>query len=151
MVEESAEATLRQWSTEDPNRVIGRGHPVGDFLDAHAWSVVERAPGRLRVRATLPDRVMNLKGVLFGGFTPTYVDFFGLHVFHSLREPDAPRQWLNTLRLDVEYFAPIRGPEIGIAGEALHRKERTAHIEVRFEDAGTLCALAHLTLLESRS
>lgn len=150
MAEDSAESVLRKWATDDPERVIGPGHPVGDFLEAHAWTVLERAPGALRVRAALPERVINLKGVLFGGFTPTYVDFFGLFVFHSLRAPDEPRRWLNTTRLDVEYFAPIPGPEIEIAGSLLHRRGRSAHIEVRFEDGDTLCALAHLSLLESR-
>ncbi len=150
MTSQSAEAVLRQWSTDDPERVIGRGHPVGDFLDAFDWRVLERAPGVLRVRARLPERVMNPRGDLFGGFTPTYVDFFGLHVFHTVREEGVPRQWLNTIRLEVEYFAPIRGPEMEMRGEVLHRKGRTAHLEIRFEDAGALCALGRLTLLEAK-
>jgi acyl-coenzyme A thioesterase PaaI-like protein len=150
MTSNSAEAMLRKWATDDPERVIGRGHPVGDFLDAFDWKILERSRGCMRIRARMPERVMNPRGDLFGGFTPTYVDFFGLHVFHTLREPGEPRQWLNTIRLDVEYFAPIRGPEIEILGETLHRKGRTAHLEIRFEDDGALCALAHLTLLEAR-
>ncbi|MGH0028215.1 MAG: PaaI family thioesterase [Myxococcota bacterium] len=144
-----AETIFRQWATDDPQRVVGRGHPVGDYLDAHDWRVVLREPGRLRVQARLPERVMNPRGELFGGFTPTYADFFGLHVFHTTRAPDAPRRWLATADLRVDYFAPIHGPDIEIEGRVLHRRARTAHVQVEFfDDAANLCALSKLTLIE---
>ncbi len=89
---------------------------------------------------------------LFGGFTPTYSDFFALHVFHSSREPGAPRQWLATADLRVDYFLPIQGPEVEIEGEILHRSGRTGHVQVKFIDAeGRLCAISQLTLVEQRS
>ncbi len=147
-----AEEAIRRWSTDDPERVVGAGHPVGDYLDAPGWRVLEREPGRMRIRARLPERVMNPRGELFGGFTPTYVDFFALHVFHSSREPGAPRQWLATVDLRVDYFLPIRGPEVEIEGEILHRSGRTGHVQVKFTDAeGRLCAISQLTLIEQRS
>lgn len=147
-----AEQVLSRWSTDDPERVVAKGHPVGDFLDAHAWRVLAREPGRMRIRASLPDRVMNPKGELFGGFTPTYVDFFALHVFHTSREPGAPRRWLATADLRVDYFAPIHGPEVEIEGCVLHRSGRTGHVQVKFfDDAKGLCALAQVTLIEQRS
>lgn len=145
------EEFARAWATDDPARLVGRGHPVGDFLSAHEWRVLERAPGRLRVRATLSDAVRNPRGELFGGFTPTYVDFFALHVFHTARSPSEPRRWLATANLRVDYFAPIRGPEFEMEGSLLHRSGRTGYIEVRFRalDA-TLCALAQATMIERR-
>lgn len=147
-----AEAVLSRWSTDDPERVVGRGHPVGDFLDAHAWRVLVREPGRMRIRAELPAHVMNPRGELFGGFTPTYVDFFALHVFHTARDPGSPRRWLSTADLRVDYFAPIRGPEVEIEGEVLHRSGRTGHVQVKFfDEAEGLCALAQVTLIEHRS
>jgi uncharacterized protein (TIGR00369 family) len=146
-----AEAVIGRFSTQDPERVVGRGHPVGDFLDAHEWRVLVREPGRLRVRARLPDRVRNPKGELFGGFTPTYADFFALHVYHASREAGAPRRWLATADLRVDYFLPITGAEMEIEGEILHKSGRTGHVQVRFSDeAGRLCALAQLTLIEQR-
>ena len=151
MGSEDAEEVIRRWSTDDPDRVVGSGHPVGDFLDAHEWRVLVRESGRMRIRARLPDRVMNPRGVLFGGYTPTYADFFALHVFHSSREPGAPRHWLATADLRVDYFAPIRGPEIEIEGRVLHRGGRTGHVQVEFsDDDDTLCALSQLTLVELR-
>lgn len=146
-----AEATIRQWDTDDPERLVGPGHPVGEYLDAHEWRVLLREPGRLRVRGRLPQRVMNPRGELFGGFTPTYADFFALHVFHAARESQEPRRWLATADMRVDYFLPIHGPEIEMEGEMLHRSGRTGHVQVRFfDDAGRLCALAKLTLIEHR-
>ena len=145
-----AEAMLRRWRTDDPKRVVGAGHPIGDFLEAHAWEVLERAPGRLRVRARLPAAVMNPRGELFGGFTPTYVDFLALHVLHTARGADAPVGWLSTASLRIDYFAPLVGPEIEMAGELLNRSGRTAHVEIRFEERARLCALAQATLVEQR-
>ena len=73
---------LRSWHTDVPRRLIGRGHPVGDFLGAPEWEVLARGDRSLRLRAGLPERVKNSRGELFGGFTPTYVDFVSLHLFH---------------------------------------------------------------------
>lgn len=145
------EEFARSWATDDPQRVMGRGHPVGDFLEGHAWRVLERSPGHLRVRAGLPDAVRNPRGELFGGFTPTYVDLFAIFVFQTARPAGEPRRWLSTASLRVEYFAPVHGPEFEIEGRLLHRRGRSGHVEVRFCDVGgELCALAHATLIEQR-
>jgi acyl-coenzyme A thioesterase PaaI-like protein len=146
------EAFARIWATDDPERLVGRGHPVGDLLDAHAWRVLERPPERLLVRAALNDTVRNPRGELFGGFTPTYVDFFALHVFHAWRAEGEPRRWLSTANLRVDCFLPIHGPEFDMDGCVLHKSGRTGHVEVRFLDLeGRLCALAQATLIERRS
>lgn len=145
------EEFARTWATDDPERVVGPGHPIGDFLEAPDWRVLERAPGRLHVRAGLPTAVRNPREELFGGFTPTYVDFFALHVFHTARGEGEPRRWLHTASLRVDYFAPVRGPAFEMLGSVLHRSGRTAHVEVRFLGEGTLCALAQATLVESRT
>ena len=145
------EEIARRWATDDPDRVVGPGHPIGDFLDAPGWRVLERGPGRLRVRAGLPEAVRNPRGDLFGGFTPTFVDFFALHVFHTTRDEGVPRRWLHTASLRVDYFAPIRGPEFEMEGSVLHRSGRTGHVEVRFHCGDDLGDLAQATLVESRA
>ena len=48
----------RPWAAPPPGRLVGRGHPAGDFLEAWAWEVLDEAPGYLRVEATLPDLVV---------------------------------------------------------------------------------------------
>jgi len=145
------EEFARAWATDDPSRLVGRGHPVGDFLGAPEWIVLARSPGLLRVRAVLGEAVRNPRGELFGGFTPTYVDFFALHVFHTTRAPGEPRRWLATANLRVDYFTPIHGPQFEMEGSMLHRSGRTGYVEVRFRDLdGSLCALAQATMIERR-
>lgn len=152
MTAHEAEATIRKWDSDDPERLVSRGHPVGDYLEAFQWRVLLREPGHLRVHARLPQRVMNPRDELFGGYTPTYADFFALHVFHSSRPEGTPRHWLATADLHVDYFAPIHGPEIEMDGRVLHRGGRTGHVQIQFfDDAGSLCALSQLTLIEQRS
>jgi len=146
--EQSAEQALRRWRSDDPKRVIGRGHPAGDFLDAHEWEVLERSEGRLKVRAQPPDRVMNARSELFGGFTTTYLDLFALCVFHTNLAPGEPVRWLSTASLRIDYFAPITGPSFEMHGEVLNRSGRTGQIETRFVVDGRLCAIGQATLIE---
>jgi len=152
MAERSADEIIRSWHTDDPRRLIGRGHPVGDFLGAPEWEVLARGDRSLRLLAGLPDRVKNPRGELFGGFTSTYVDFVSLHLFHLGRPAAEPRRWLSTASLHVEYFAPIRGPEIEIDGELLQRRGRRGCAQTRFFSAeGDLCAIGQATLIEHRA
>lgn len=152
MSPENIEQALRRWHTDDPKRVIGPGHPVGDFLEAPQWEVIQRGPGSLRLRAHLPAQVKNPRGELFGGFTPTYVDFAALHVFLTTRRPDEPPRWLMTASLQVNYFAPITGPEFEMRGRVLNRSGRTGCVQIEFFDrSGALCAVAQATLIEQRS
>src|SRR5205085_234007 len=74
---------LRPWASPPPGRLVGRGHPAGDFLEAWAWDVLDEAPGFIRVEAALPEQVKNPRGQLFGGFTPTYVDPPSLFTVHA--------------------------------------------------------------------
>ena len=61
-----SEPLRRPWAAPPPGRLVGRGHPAGDFLEAWAWDLLDEAPGYLRVDATLPDHVKNPRGQLFG-------------------------------------------------------------------------------------
>src|SRR6266545_1894315 len=72
------EPVTRPWAPPPPGRLVGRGHPAGDFLEAWAWDLLDEAPGYLRIEAELPHHVRNPRGQLFGGFTPTYVDLLAL-------------------------------------------------------------------------
>ena len=74
----TSDTRLRPWLHRDAGRLIGRGHPAGDFLQAHDWRVVEERIGFLRLDVHLPDHVRNPRGQLFGGFTPAYVDLVAL-------------------------------------------------------------------------
>src|SRR5439155_10530726 len=95
-----SEPNLRPWASPPPGRLVGRGHPAGDFLEAWAWDLLERGEGHVRVSAHLPDHVRNPRGQLFGGFTPTYVDLIALFTVRSGQraDPGAPagQLWLAT-------------------------------------------------------
>ena len=145
--EQTAESWTRAWRTSDPRRLIGRGHPIGDFLEAHEWEVLERREGALRVRAHLPRQVKNPFGALFGGFTPTYVDFIALHTWCAGREPTPGRPRLVTLNMRVDYYAPIVHEHFEMDSHVVHRRGTTCWVETRFYcPEGEMLAFAYTTL-----
>jgi acyl-coenzyme A thioesterase PaaI-like protein len=142
------EVLARRWRTDDPTRLVGRGHPIGDFLEAHDWTILEERDGYLRVACHLPPQVRNPRGDLFGGFTPTYADFVAVFTGRAGTRDQPPRTWLNTASLAVDYFHPITGNFV-IEGQELHRTGRTRHMQIRFlgED-GRLLAMSKATIIE---
>jgi acyl-coenzyme A thioesterase PaaI-like protein len=133
-----------------PGRLIGRGHPAGDFLEAFAWDVVEESAGYLKLEAALPDRVKNPRGQLFGGFTPTYVDLVAIFTIRAGEDRAAPRprRWLATTSMRVDYFEPISGPRFVIESRLEKRRGRTHFVSTRFYQDGELAVLAATTLRE---
>ena len=145
---EPIEVLARAWRTNDPARLVGRGHPIGDFLEAYDWIVVEERSGYLKVSCHLPPQVRNPRGDLFGGFTPTYADFIAVWTGRAGNRDELPRTWLNTASLTVDYFQRITG-SFTIEGEVIHRSGRTLHVQVRFTDGdGALLALSRATIIE---
>ena len=120
------------WREHEPDRLIGRNHPAGDFLEAYDWEVLEERLGFLRISAHIPDHVRNPRGQLFGGFTPTYVDLVALFTFRA-GERDRPwRSWLATLRMEVEYLDPITDAQVEIVSEVTARRGRNVWVQTRF-------------------
>lgn len=137
------------WSEPAPGKLVGRGHGVGDFLEAYEWDVLEQSEGLLRVRAHLPAQVRNARGQLFGGFTPTYVDFVAIHTYWAGRPKRPGHPWLATLNMRVDYFAPIVADRFEIEGRIVHRSGATLWVETRFRDPlGAMLAFAYTTLKE---
>lgn len=139
------------WVVPPPGRLIGEGHPAGDFLEAWRWDVVDEAPGHLVLDAHLPDQVRNPRGQLFGGFTPTYVDLVALFTVRAgpaRTDPDAPRGWLATTNLRIDYFEPIVGPRFTIDSVLEKRRGRTRFVATRFLQDGELAAFALTTMRE---
>lgn len=144
------EILSRPWRTTDPARLVGRGHPIGDFLEAHEWEVLEERPGFLRLSCHLPQQVRNPRGDLFGGFTPTYADFVAVFTGRAGNRQEPPSTWLNTASLTVDYFHRITG-HFFIEGEVLHRTGRTYHMQIRFlDETGRLLALSKATIIEQQ-
>ena len=140
---------VRAWLARQPGQLIGRGHPAGDFLEAHEWQVVEEGDGFLRVRAHVPAHVKNPRGQLFGGFTPTYVDLVALFTVRAgeQRQEYRFRTWLATTNMRVDYFEPIVGPQFSIESRLLKKRRRTNIVETRFFDPEDTLAVFALTTL----
>lgn len=146
-------AFLRAWAERGPGRLIGKGHPAGDFLEAHQWKLLEESVGRLRIRAHLPKHVRNPRGQLFGGFTPTYVDLVALFTVHAGEPRETPgfHYWLATTSLRVDYFEPIVNDEFTIESQVLKERGRTHVVETRFFDPEeTLAVFAVTTMRKQR-
>jgi acyl-coenzyme A thioesterase PaaI-like protein len=144
------EPDRRPWAAPSPGRLVGRGHAAGDFLEAWAWDVVEEAAGYLRIDADLPDHVKNPWGQLFGGFTPTYVDLVALFTVRAGQawNPTAPRRWLATTNMRIDYFEPITGPRFGIESRVEKQRGRTSFVATRFLQDGVLAVHALTTMRE---
>jgi acyl-coenzyme A thioesterase PaaI-like protein len=140
----------RAWTAPPAGRLIGRGHPAGDFLEAWAWEVLDQEPGRLRIKAPLPDQVKNPRGQLFGGFTPTYVDLVALFTARSgeARDPSGPRRWMATTNMRIDYFEPILGPTFVIDSVREKRRGRTIFVSTRFYQDDELAVFALTTMRE---
>ena len=142
---------LRAWAQKEPGRLIGKGHPAGDFLEAYEWRLLNEEPGNLLIRAHVPDQVKNPRGQLFGGFTPTYVDLVALFTARSAEQQPGEhfRAWLATTNMRVDYFEPVMGPEFLIESRLIKRRGRTIFIETLFLDlAGELSVFATTTIRE---
>jgi acyl-coenzyme A thioesterase PaaI-like protein len=147
---EDEDPLARAWATIEPGRLVGRGHPAGDFLEAWAWDVLDEDDGYVRVSAHLPDHVRNPRGQLFGGFTPTYVDLVALFTVRSRAQRSSPdgHRWLATVNLRVDYFEPIVGPTFIIDSRREKERGRTHFVLTRFLQDGELAVLAATTMRE---
>ncbi len=121
------------WRNPDPGKLMGPGHPAGDFLNGPDWLVLEESDGRLLVDVPLVDAAKNFRGHLFGGFAPAYVDLIALRTV-SAGTGERPHGWLLTMNLNVEYFEPVSGPRFLIESRIVNRRGRTIFCEVTFRD-----------------
>lgn len=104
------------------------------MLEAWRWLVLDRRPGHLEVRCHLPEPLRNPQGQLFGGFTPSYVDFVSLFTVQTLdpdSDPTSPRTWLTTINMRCDYFEPIMG-DFRVVGEVEHQRGLTFLVSAKF-------------------
>ncbi len=143
----SIEEQVRRWQNAPPGRLVNRGHQAGDFLEAYDWSLQERKPGYLKIEAHLPDHVKNPRGQLFGGFTPTYVDFVALFTVRSAEPEDTPRDWLATTNMRIDYLEPVVGPLFLMESTLIKGRKRMCFIETRFLDLDSNILVFALTTI----
>ena len=136
------------WRDPPPGRLMGPGHPAGDFLDGPDWRVLEESEGRLVVDAPLVNAAKNFRGQLFGGFAPAYIDLIALRTV-SAGARERPHGWLVTLNMRIEFFEPVEGPRFQIESRVVNRRGRTLLVEVTFKNAeGKMLLFSTLMLVE---
>ncbi len=139
-------AALREDVEE--GRLIGRGHPAGDLLEAYLWDVLEEGPGRLKLACHLPDGLRNPRGILFGGFTSTYVDLIAIFTCRAGQDRSARWRWLTTLNMRLDYIEPI-ADDFVVESELVNERGPVRWVQTRFQSAsGSMLALAWTTLRE---
>lgn len=147
MSDDSTPPQRRPWYPTSSDRLLGRGHPVGDFLEAYEWRVLSHAPGRYEIEAHLPPQVKNPRGVLFGGFTSTYVDLVAVRTAHSLG--GASPRWMSTANMRVDYLEPVADERFRIESRVIHSRGRTHLVEVTMKSIeGQLLTFSLVTLRE---
>jgi acyl-coenzyme A thioesterase PaaI-like protein len=146
------EASQRPWMNVEPDRLLGRGHAAGDFLEAYEWKVLEEREGYLKIAAHLPQQVRNPRGQLFGGFTPAYVDLVALFTVRAGEERRSGRmRWLATTNMRVDYLEPVLGPTFVIESFLIRRRNRMNFVETRFLDEGGTILVLALTIMREIS
>ncbi len=136
------------WGRPEPGKLLGKGHPAGDLLEAYEWDVVEEREGFLRLDVHLPDPLKNFRGVLFGGFAPAYVDLVALRTVSAGRPLSTRRGWLLTVNMRVDYLEPVAGPRFFIESEIRNRRGSMILVETRFLDADKKLLLFAITTLK---
>jgi acyl-coenzyme A thioesterase PaaI-like protein len=147
-VSEEVKDVARPWLPAPEGRLLGRGHPAGEFLQAHEWRVLEHAPGRYRIEAHLPGHVKNPSGQLFGGFTPTYIDLVALRTAHSILAP--PLRGLSTMNMRVDYLDPVLDERFLLESRVVHSRGRIHLVEVLFRALDETLLVHSLTTLRQR-
>jgi acyl-coenzyme A thioesterase PaaI-like protein len=137
----------RPWADEiEPGRLVSKGHPAGDTLEAWNWQVLERAPGLLKIQADLPAHLLNPRGQLFGGFTGTYVDFVSLYTVRG--DPTSPRGFQSTINMRIDYFEPIIEGSFEILGQTINQRGKNSLVSTSFTQNGNLAVYAITTMRE---
>ena len=69
------------------------GHNAGDLVESYKWSIIKEALGELEVKAHLPERLLNPREQLFGGFHGVYVDLMSIYAARTLLTDTQPFKW----------------------------------------------------------
>lgn len=109
------------------------GHCAGDLLNASQWVVREESRGGIELEVDIPERVMNPRQQLFGGFTGTYVDMVALYTIRTLFPADED-YWITTVNMRIDYLEPVVGPRIRLRGELIKQGRSTSLVAVHFMD-----------------
>lgn len=110
------------------------GHNAGDFVEASKWIIKREERGLIEIDVHLPDRLLNPRKQLFGGFTGTYVDMISIYTVRTLFSDKHQFGWAATVNMRIDYLAPVLGPRFILRGELISEGRSTCLVASHFED-----------------
>lgn len=110
------------------------GHCAGDLVEAHKWIICREEPGLVELDVHLPQRLLNPRGQLFGGFTGTYVDIVSIYTVRTLFSDKSTFSWASTVNMRIDYLQPVLGPRFRLRGEVINDGRSTCLIASHFLD-----------------
>jgi len=126
------------------------GHNAGDLVESYKWEIIKEAPGKLEVKAHLPDKLLNPRDQLFGGFHGVYVDLMSICAARTLRSDTQTFKWSTTINMRIDYLAPVDGENFFIESEIVDDGKSTCLVATTFKSTeGRKLVFAIATLKKS--
>ena len=126
------------------------GHNAGDLVESYEWEVIKEAPGELEVEAHLPERLLNPRAQLFGGFHGVYVDLMSIYAARTLVTDTQSFKWSTTINMRIDYFNPVKGESFLLNSEVINDGKSTCLVATTFKSLeGVKLVYAIATLKKS--
>ena len=126
------------------------GHNAGDLVESYKWKVIREAPGELEVKAHLPERLLNPREQLFGGFHGVYVDLMSIYAARTLLTDAQPVRWSTTINMRIDYFTPVEDESFLLNSEVINDGKSTCLVATTFKSLeGVKLVYAIVTLKKS--
>ena len=110
------------------------GHNAGDLVESYKWEVMKEAPGDFQVKAHLPERLLNPRKQLFGGFHGVYVDLMSIYTVRTLLTDTQSLKWSTTINMRIDYFAPVEGESLLLSSEVINDGKSTCLVATTFKN-----------------
>ena len=110
------------------------GHNAGDLVESYKWEVMKEAPGEFQVKAHLPERLLNPRKQLFGGFHGVYVDLMSIYTVRTLLTDTQSLKWSTTINMRIDYFAPVEGESLLLSSEVINDGKSTCLVATTFKN-----------------
>ena len=109
------------------------GHNAGDLVESYKWAIIKEIPGELEVKAHLPERLLNPREQLFGGFHGVYVDLMSIYAARTLLTDTQSIKWSTTINMRIDYFTPVKGDSFLLNSEVINNGKSTCLVATTFK------------------
>ena len=102
------------------------------------------------MKAHLPERLLNPRDQLFGGFHGVYVDLMSICTARTMRSDGQPFKWSTTINMRIDYLAPVEGESFLMESEVVNNGKSTCLVATTFKSTeGVKLVFAIATLKKS--